>query len=85
MRASRPRSAFFVYTSLMKIFLCVFLLTLSLSAEILTGTISHVGDADGFRLLVGKKSVTVRLLGIDAPEMAQKYGQTSAKYFYGMI
>jgi hypothetical protein len=44
-------------------------------AETLTGRVVGVQDGDTLTLLVGRQPVKVRLAGIDAPELAQPYGQ----------
>ena len=49
---------------------------LPVSAETLTGRVVGVHDGDTLTLLVvGNQQVKVRLAGIDAPELAQPYGQ----------
>ena len=52
------------------------LVTLTVQAGTLTGKVVGVHDADTLTLLVaGNQQVKVRLAGIDAPELAQPYGQ----------
>ena len=49
---------------------------LPVSAETLTGQVLGVNDGDTLTLLVaGNHQVKVRLVGIDAPELKQPYGQ----------
>lgn len=45
-------------------------------AEAMRGVVVGVSDGDTVKLLAGKE-IKVRLAGIDAPEKAQPYGQTS--------
>jgi len=53
--------------------------TLPVFANNLTATVVSVGDGDTIRVLTGKKTVTVRLACIDAPEMKQSpWGQQSS-------
>lgn len=49
--------------------------SLPVSAETLAGRVVGVHDGDSLTLLVGRQQVKVRLAGIDAPELAQPYGQ----------
>lgn len=44
-------------------------------ADTLTGRVVGVHDGDTLTLLVSHQQVKVRLVGIDAPELAQPYGQ----------
>lgn len=54
------------------------LLALSARAEVLTGKIVGVSDGDTVTLLVGGQTQhRIRLLGIDAPESSQAFGQAS--------
>ncbi len=56
--------------------LCLLFVVLPAQAEILTGRVVGVHDGDTLTLLVaGNQPVTARLAGIDAPELAQPYGQ----------
>lgn len=48
---------------------------LPVSAETLTGRVVGVHDGDTLTLLVSRQQFKVRLAGIDAPELAQPYGQ----------
>ena len=64
------------------------MVTLSVSAENLTGRVVRVSDGDTFVLLVdGNKQVRVRLHGIDAPEMSggQPYCRQSRQALADMI
>ena len=68
--------------------LVLLMVTLSVSAENLTGKVVRVSDGDTFVLLVdGNKQVRVRLHGIDAPEMSggQPYCRQSRQALADMI
>ncbi|MFZ1642126.1 MAG: thermonuclease family protein [Candidatus Contendobacter sp.] len=59
-------------------FLSLLLVALTVQAETLTGRVVGVHDGDTLTLLVaGNRQVKVRLAGIDAPELAQPFGQKS--------
>ena len=45
------------------------------AADTLTGRVVGVHDDDTLTLRVDRQQVKVRLAGIDAPELAQPYGQ----------
>lgn len=53
--------------------------------EELSGKIIAVTDGDTIKLLVNKKSITVRLEGIDAPESKQSFGARSKQALSEMI
>jgi hypothetical protein len=54
--------------------LCLLLVALSVPAETLTGRVVGVHDGDTLTLLVERQPVKVRLVWIDAPELAQWSG-----------
>jgi endonuclease YncB( thermonuclease family) len=63
-------------TCLLSIFLC--LLPLFVVAEVLSGLVVGVSDGDTIKVLDDGQHVhTIRLMGIDAPEKAQAFGQRS--------
>lgn len=54
---------------------------LSKNKQLLEGTIVHVSDGDTVTLLLkGNKKIKIRLYGIDAPEIGQKYGEEAKVY-----
>lgn len=52
--------------------------------EVLSGTVVYVPDGDGLTVHTTVECVTVRLWGIDAPEIMQRYGEASCAYLYGL-
>lgn len=75
----------------MKILLIILLSFLSLStylnASPLQGKVIDITDGDTFTLLVGNKTIKIRIYGIDAPEKGQPFGQRAkdglSKLIYG--
>ena len=56
------------------------------TAETLTGRVVGVHDGDTLTQLVdGRQQVKVRLAGIDAPELAQPYGQQAKQALSGLV
>ncbi|RIY31033.1 hypothetical protein CKF54_08040 [Psittacicella hinzii] len=47
--------------------------------------VSSVYDGDTFHCRVGNQTIKVRLLGIDAPEVKQTYGQESASFLRSLV
>lgn len=61
-------------------------LSFSVSAEQFTGVVVGVSDGDTIKVLDEAKQVhTVRLMGIDAPEKAQAFGQASKQSLSEMV
>ena len=53
--------------------------TASVSAEVLAGRVVRISDGDTLTVLVGRQQVKVRLDAIDAPEIAQPFGERSRR------
>ena len=51
----------------------------SVRAEVLAGRVVRVSDGDTLTVLVGRQQVKVRLDSIDAPEIAQPFGERSRR------
>lgn len=54
-------------------------------AHVMRGTVTAVHDGDTFTLQVGTERYTVRLDGIDAPELAQSFGSESRQALAAML
>ncbi len=66
----------------MRIKICVVLLLLcniAYSGELLEGHVKKVIDGDTIVVKVKKKSIKIRLYGIDTPEKKQEYGKKATK------
>lgn len=62
------------------------ILTAQAFGETLTGRVVKVTDGDTFHVLMnGRKNYKIRMLGIDAPEKSQAYGNQSKQYLASMI
>jgi micrococcal nuclease len=67
-----------------------FLASLALAASVLcaesfTGRVVGVHDGDTLTVLVDERHVKVRLQGIDAPELAQSFGQQSRQALSALV
>ena len=70
-----------IWIALFGIICCV-----GLFAETLNGYVIGVSDGDTVKVLdAGKKQHRIRLLGIDAPESNQAFGQKSKQYLSSLI
>ena len=70
-----------IWVALFGIICCV-----GLFAETLNGYVVGVSDGDTVKVLdAGKKQHRIRLLGIDAPESNQAFGQKSKQYLSSLI
>lgn len=74
----------------MNIFQCLFTLLIllagSLNATTLQGKVVHVADGDTITVLeVNNTKNKIRLEGIDAPEMAQSFGQKSKQSLHRLV
>lgn len=63
-----------------------FIVTLSASAELLTGRVIRVADGDTITVLdASNTQFKIRLAGIDAPEKKQPFGQVSKKSLSDLV
>lgn len=73
-----------IRTCLLSAFLC--LLPLFAVAEVLFGLVVGISDGDTIKVLDNNQHVhTIRLMGIDAPEKAQTFGQRSKQSLTELI
>lgn len=63
----------------------LFLLVAPASGQSFTGLVEEVKDGDTMTVFRGEEAVTVRLHGIDAPELSQSYGTEAAAYLRGRV
>ena len=69
-----------------KVLLAVWLLAAQLSfAAELTGLVVGVSDGDTITVLVDKTPYKIRLVGIDAPESRQAFGQASKQHLSALV
>lgn len=72
--------------SAVSLVLCVLLSQTALCAEreIYTGKVVAVVDGDTMRVMHGEQIETIRLHGVDCPELAQPYGPEAKKFTSGL-
>lgn len=58
----------------------IFIFSLSIIAVAVSGKVIRVSDGDTILIQSGSQKIRVRMYGIDAPELKQKYGEESKKY-----
>lgn len=63
-----------------KIMFAIFIFSLSIIAVAVSGKVIRVSDGDTILIQSGSQKIRVRMYGIDAPELKQKYGEESKKY-----
>jgi micrococcal nuclease len=63
-----------------KIMFAIFIFSLSIIAVAVSGKVIRVSDGDTILIQSGSQKIRVRMYGIDAPELKQKYGKESKKY-----
>ena len=63
-----------------KIIFAIFIFSLSIIAVAVSGKVIRVSDGDTILIQSGSQKIRVRMYGIDAPELKQKYGEESKKY-----
>lgn len=63
-----------------KIMFAIFIFSLSIIAVAISGKVIRVSDGDTILIQSGSQKIRVRMYGIDAPELKQKYGEESKKY-----
>lgn len=63
-----------------KIIFAIFIFSLSIIAVAVSGKVIRVSDGDTILIQSGSQKIRVRMYGIDAPELKQKYGKESKKY-----
>lgn len=68
-----------------KIIITILTFIISLFSYGISGKVTKVSDGDSFFLKSGKKSYRIRMYGVDAPELHQKYGEFSKKALEDMI
>lgn len=69
----------------MKKLLIFILLSVSVLAEIIFGTVISVHDGDTITLLKDSKEYKIRFNGIDAPELSQDFGKEAQEYLSDRI
>ncbi len=62
----------------------LFFCSLEVSGQ-LAGSVVSISDGDTFTLLVNKKSLKIRMHGIDSPEKKQAFGEAAKKYISDLI
>jgi endonuclease YncB( thermonuclease family) len=67
---------------LLVVLLCLYPLS---SSYAWNGYVTKVLDGDSFRIKKGRKTVEVRLYGIDSPEWGQAYGNRAKRYLKAKI
>lgn len=68
-----------------KIWIVVLTFFLSIFSFALDGYVVKVSDGDSFLIKSYGKKIRVRMYGIDAPELKQRYGKESKKYLENLI
>ena len=68
-----------------KILLTIFTVIISIFSFALDGYVVKVSDGDSFTIKSYGKNVRVRMYGIDAPELKQRYGKEAKKYLENLI
>ena len=63
-----------------KIMFAIFIFSLSIIAVAVSGKVIRVSDGDTILIQSGSQKIRVRMYGIGAPELKQKYGEESKKY-----
>lgn len=63
-----------------KIMFAIFIFSLSIIAVAVSRKVIRVSDGDTILIQSGSQKIRVRMYGIDAPELKQKYGEESKKY-----
>ncbi len=63
-----------------KILFLIYIFILSLTSMAISGQVIDVADGDTLVIRSGSKKIRVRMYGIDAPELKQRYGEISKKY-----
>jgi endonuclease YncB( thermonuclease family) len=63
---------------------CLLVAQLSFAAE-LTGLVVGVSDGDTITVLIDKTPYKIRLVGIDAPESRQAFGQASKQHLSALV
>lgn len=66
--------------------LILFVLVMQANAKVITGRVVSIADGDTITVLDSEKTQhKIRLMGIDAPEKSQAYGQASRKNLSNMV
>lgn len=68
-----------------KLLFLIYIFILSLTSLAISGEVIDVADGDTLVLKAGSKKIRVRMYGIDAPELKQRYGEISKKYLEDKI
>ena len=68
-----------------RVLFCIYMIILSLTAMAVSGRVIDVPDGDTLVIRSGNKKIRVRMYGIDAPELKQKYGIEARDYLAGKI
>ncbi len=68
-----------------KILFLIYIFILSLTSMAISGQVIDVADGDTLVIRSGSKKIRVRMYGIDAPELKQRYGEVSKKYLEDRI
>ena len=58
-----------------KILFLIYIFILSLTSMAISGQVIDVADGDTLVIRSGSKKIRVRMYGIDAPELKQRYGE----------
>lgn len=68
-----------------KIWIVVLTFFLSIFSFVLDGYVVKVSDGDSFLIKSHRRKIRVRMYGIDAPELKQRYGREAKKYLENLI
>lgn len=68
-----------------KILFSIYMIFLSLTAMAVSGKVIDVPDGDTLVIRSGSKKIRVRMYGIDAPELKQRYGVEARNYLADRI
>ena len=68
-----------------KVLLIIFTMIISIFSFALDGYVVKVSDGDSFMIKSYGKKIRVRIYGIDAPELKQRYGKEAKKYLEDLI
>lgn len=68
-----------------RVLFCIYMMILSLTAMAVSGRVIDVPDGDTLVIRSGNKKIRVRMYGIDAPELKQKYGMEARDFLASKI
>ncbi len=68
-----------------KIFVLILMSILSIFSFALDGYVIKVSDGDSFLMKSSGKKIRVRMYGVDAPELKQRYGKEAKKHLEDLI